>query len=1164
MRFEFRDSAIPLTGCAAALLGAVFASAAEKVQILLPLGRTAYQTNEWIDVSVVRSSADAALPAENLSLNLASADGSDIKFAFPVRAAALEKPDARSTEHFHLDGRLLRPGTYTVAVESGGGSATQTIEIHTHVRRSDFKLLQWGSRAEKKEQAIIGEDGMGYNLNYAAYGGFSYDDMIRGGIDFMRCCTMGGAHQMDIRMECDWSDPYVLQGGEARVVQEALHDRTMPNCIGVHFYDEPGLTWWKDSKTGVFSPYNIPSQDRAYLSAFGVESPQYENVKPDDAAAVAKWNHLGRWKESFMEAAWKDARFGVDRVDPSFLSAVQSQYGWMAYSDGYYFNVVRSLDVISGHGGYDDGPGTYFFPSFFHEMGRVRDLNKPIWYLPTWYGENSDDMRLEQYLSFMMNLQGMGTPPDLNVQKPQSSEASTGIVESNKLMARLGTIFTTMRVTRPPVAMLYSMSQNLGAQVQDMQNAKDLNKSAYEGGKHTRAKLEDVYLAGKMLHVGIFPLIEEDVLDGTLAANHKAIILPGVNYLDPKVIAALESYAAGGGVVLLTDDCQVQIKGAQKVGAVADTTIYDKLGEVWATDQNLSMQLRRPEHYLKQVEPLAAALKTKFDVIGIKPDLDADSQTIVTSRQAAGDVEYLFAVNATPKPDAEKEKTQPATAKLSMAADGRPVYDAIHSQPEAGFKAEGDRLSGSFSFGAGEMRVFARTARPIGGVAIQTPVLFRDYTVNDAPVRVELSACVQDNQKSVLSGSIPMRIRLIDPLGQVRYDLYRATDRGTLRLDLPLAANDPAGDWKIVIHELLSDSEGTSSFAYRPASQCGALAGATERAIYFGKDRDNIYRLFHTHQAATIVRGAGDYNSAAAERIATVLKPWGVECRIITAAEANKPRNITAEEAATWVGMEGGRVTPGDKNNPSQVGFALQGPAILLGTPEDNPLIKFVLDKHMLNYTPDAASFPGRGRGYMSWQRDAVSLRQESVTLIAYDAAGMSEAVGSLYEAVAGINPLTRWDLPNLASVAPASKPTLAPEATIAWRAVTPDRVEKITLNGAQIGVATADGSVTQIDATGKLIGHEASARASASSEIPKLSEALSKTALTDRVVKRVATDGGLTAIGYWGGTLQVCDSASGVTKTIQVLPADVGDMVWTDGKIVVGLSDGSVVALKP
>ena len=46
------------TFAAFALLGLMTlpgaASAAATAQVLLPLGRTAYQTNEWIDVSVVR------------------------------------------------------------------------------------------------------------------------------------------------------------------------------------------------------------------------------------------------------------------------------------------------------------------------------------------------------------------------------------------------------------------------------------------------------------------------------------------------------------------------------------------------------------------------------------------------------------------------------------------------------------------------------------------------------------------------------------------------------------------------------------------------------------------------------------------------------------------------------------------------------------------------------------------------------------------------------------------------------------------------------------------------------------------------------------------------------------------------------------------------------
>ncbi len=169
-------------------------------------------------------------------------------------------------------------------------------------------------------------------------------------------------------------------------------------------------------------------------------------------------------------------------------------------------------------------------------MARAGDVNRPNWYLPSWYANMpSDRFKMEQYLSFMMGLQGMMKPPDMHVHRPftQCRETSQGIVESNKLMARLGTIFTTSTPTRPPVAMLWSMSQNLDAQVKDM-------KDAYDGAGH-RQKTLLCYLAAKSIQQNLQPVVEEDIADGTLSAHHKAILLPGVDYLDPAIVKALKS-----------------------------------------------------------------------------------------------------------------------------------------------------------------------------------------------------------------------------------------------------------------------------------------------------------------------------------------------------------------------------------------------------------------------------------------------------------------------------------------------------------------------------------------------------------------------------------------------------------------------------------------------
>ncbi|HUT01508.1 MAG TPA: hypothetical protein VM031_03575, partial [Phycisphaerae bacterium] len=511
---------------ATALAGAVFlfsssASAAGKVELKFPLGRTAFQTNELIHLAVVRSGAEA-LSAGDLKLTVTGDDGSKLAFTLAVPAVPVVGKDARATEHVYLNGRLLRPGQYDVEVAADGATAKAKIGVYSHIRRSAFKLMPWG-RSKGAQQLVEGEDSLGFNLIYGAYTVDKEGNFIRAGADYMRCCTMSGAHQMDLRMECDWSDPYVTRGGAVRVVREALMDRRASNTIGVHYYDEPGLTHLKHPVTGERTPHGIPSQHRSYESAFGRKPLAYHKVDPKNPEHVARWRHFAYWKLGFMDASWKLAQFGVSYVRPDYISATQSQYGWTAFTDGYYFNVARCLPIVSGHGGYHDYGLMLFNPSYTLEFARARDFAKPCWYLPCWYGNTtSEQFRLEQYLSFQTGIQGLQTPPDIDPFEPAKKPAAEGVVESNKLAARLGTIFHTMPVTRPPVAMLYSLSHIVHAQTLD----RTLNYA--HADDHVRA-LGFTYLAGKMIQQQFLAVVDEDVVDGTLAANHKAVILASID-----------------------------------------------------------------------------------------------------------------------------------------------------------------------------------------------------------------------------------------------------------------------------------------------------------------------------------------------------------------------------------------------------------------------------------------------------------------------------------------------------------------------------------------------------------------------------------------------------------------------------------------------------------
>ena len=147
-------------------------------------------------------------------------------------------------------------------------------------------------------------------------------------------------------------------------------------------------------------------------------------------------------------------------------------------------------------------------------------------------------------------------PPIWN---PRSTPGPRGIVESNQLMKRLGPIFTTMPPTKTPVAMLYSLSAAIHDQFDSQAKRNDLHEM------RQGQNLTYTYLAGKLIQQPFQSVLDEDVLDGSVASDRKAVVVTLVDYLDPKVARGLEAFAAAGGLVLLTADCTVQLKGARKL-----------------------------------------------------------------------------------------------------------------------------------------------------------------------------------------------------------------------------------------------------------------------------------------------------------------------------------------------------------------------------------------------------------------------------------------------------------------------------------------------------------------------------------------------------------------------------------------------------------------------
>jgi hypothetical protein len=283
--------------------------------------------------------------------------------------------------------------------------------------------------------------------------------------------------------------------------------------------------------------------------------------------------------------------------------------------------------------------------------------------------------------------------------------------------------------------------------------------------------------------------------------------------------------------------------------------------------------------------------------------------------------------------------------------------------------------------------------------------------------------------------------------------------------------------------------------------------------------------------------------------------------------EAARGRTLNEEEAGTWLRLNNagkGQINPGDTNPPVATGFNVRGPVILLGNPQDNPLIEFLQKEKFLPYAPDAAMFPGPGRGYLAWQRDGVGAGQESLTLIAYDDAGMEEAVGSLYEAIAGIVPLTKYALPASDRLTPAtSDRDRHAAAKLAWSMRLPERAVALKAEGKGVAAVSAPGRRVVLQPgnafTPELIttAEFAQLAKAAAAVDPALAKAQAR---PDRMVKLTAAGKDLSAVAYWGGTLRVVDNR-GAIRSEQQLPQDATALAWVGARLVVALADGRVQA---
>ncbi|MDL5053517.1 hypothetical protein QQ056_08175 [Oscillatoria laete-virens NRMC-F 0139] len=906
-------------------------------------GRTYFYDNEPIDM-VIPSRKDKE------TVVLSSQTGVTRSIQVPAMGGQL---------HFRIQPLALSPGSWTVKA----GDTSGTIVIASNVRGTPYTFYNYQSWIDD-EVPMYGEwlkakwpsekqvelfRTYGINVMQLQNGGIpltprTQDLAIQAGTKFTSLNNVAGQHQPGGAAN-DWSVPEVIIGTRRGVQHSAQVLRRAPGFLGVHYADEPGLTYGIRNPDGTYSPYHqgapIPDQNTHYFGPLAVPT-QHDLYKkktgkplPDlfnPQANLEAWLDFMRFRTTILGDVFGQYTADIHQIDPNLIGYSQL-YAWMFLSDGEYpAENTKGVDVISTHAYIDHMLGLWY-P--IHESDAMRDgsWDKPLWMMPSFAGM----IRMPTvYGAMSRKLEGLGwdrtTMPD--------------VPETKKLAERMVPISGMLHdVTKPrdAVAIFYSRDQYL------VEITKDL-KNTYAGRDYA-ARLVVAWIMSNATQRPASRIVEEDLLAGR-ASKHKVIIAPQLTYARPEIKAALEKFIAGGGLLLMDQSATLEIKGATKL----PFTFVDWWAAVFPGGPTFNYQTIFEKEIVAHLPAFNQAIGNHAP-----PLVKADSPWLLTSEQLAQKGRYIWLVNMRHTTTQEMLPLQTSVTLPEAPA----IYDVFQRKLL-------DSSTLSLDMPAGDAAIYALMPAKIQSVQV---------TAKTAPSKVTISVEVL-GEKAPVDAVIPLELELLSPDGSLIKKFQRATKSGKFTETIDLGNAPMPGAYKIKVTELLGNLHAESAF--EPLSSVKDFATVAPVDVY---DISHLQRTIKENSGKTMLVLYGDEkDKPVAQQVAKLLESRKIKTKIDAASNHVKVREGWNPHVY---------YTACIYSEPLEI----SGPAVLVGDKENNPLIKRLVDVHVTPL-PVSERYPGKGRAMVYWARSILGLNKDLVILYGGETAPLERAVKALGESL--------------------------------------------------------------------------------------------------------------------------------------------------------------------
>jgi WD40 repeat protein len=508
---------------------------------------------------------------------------------------------------------------------------------------------------------------------------------------------------------------------------------------------------------------------------------------------------------------------------------------------------------------------------------------------------------------------------------------------------------------------------------------------------------------------------EEEIDAGALDDLDALILVSQTVNLPKKTAGLVGEFVRKGGVVIGDETTTIDLPGLRKLAGVSfDGQIRQNLADRggkshWSYQMDGSTEYKA---YFDEAQPFLSPVREALSAQVRHRLLDTASPHLMTFPLYSGKWGYVTVVNDTfPQTDAPMYQVQtlPLNAKLELLARDCAVYDLLEMK-EVTPAEENGKLTIEADFRRLPGRIFAFASERVHSVRLGIPSAVKRGAM--CPVTVQ----VLDPDGHPVNGSVPIQLRVLNPQGGERFQLFRAASLGEYSGEFPVALNEAPGKWQVEARELLTGLVAGGTLEVEANAKAPSAGPLPEVLVYDGQD---CHEFLRSPDEKTILldvtqRGLVAPVQAACEKLQgrnikvrwEVLDPHRIRYFIQRwiPTEADE-----AMEAALRRNELIGRPVAGDDplirrpgyefkayfNWPD--GFIVHRDLILVGSPQTNRLLAEIQGKALL-YREMADSFPGPGRGVVQYCWTPFSWGHDAVVVGAQDEEGLKKSLETLDE----------------------------------------------------------------------------------------------------------------------------------------------------------------------